>query len=168
MEKHFYKQNCSGKEAKFLLSNLEGYKIPHFYFIWKILKNPIIGTSIVARYNWILTPASIFVGHVLKEFFSMFDTILTDSISLIRILENIAFEWDCLLFTIDFTSLYISIPVEDAIAMIQKLGMVFDFQMVIPNAHLIIDLLGLVLRNSLMNFDKEYCQKSLALLWAQT
>ena len=46
---------------------------------------------------------------------------------------------------------------EDAIAIIQKL--VFDFQTVIPNAHLIIDLLGLILQNSLMSFDKEYFQQ---------
>ena len=46
---------------------------------------------------------------------------------------------------------------EDAIAMIQKL--VFDYQNVIPNTHLIIDLLGLVLRNSIMSFDREYFQQ---------
>ena len=50
------------------------------------------------------TPASMFVGQFLKEL-------------------------DCLLITIDFKSLCTSIPVEDAIAMIQKL--VFDFQTVI-------------------------------------
>ena len=37
--------------------------------------------------------------------------------------------------------------------------MVFDFQNVIPNAHLIIDLLGLVLQNSLLSFDREYFQQ---------
>ena len=35
----------------------------------------------------------------------------------------------------------------------------FDFQTIIPNAHLIIDLLGLVLRKSLMSFEKEYFQQ---------
>ena len=135
VEKHFYKQSCSWKEAKFLLSNLEKYKISHFYIIWKILKNPIIGRPIVAGYNWILTPASIFVEHFLKAFYSKFDAILTDSVSLIRILENTEFKWDCLLFAVDFKSLYTSIPVEDAIAMI-------------PNAHLI-----------LMSFDKEYFEQ---------
>ena len=64
-EKHFYKGNCSFKEAKFLLSNLNGYKIPHFYIIWKILKNPMVARPIVAGYNWILTPASIFVNLTL-------------------------------------------------------------------------------------------------------
>ena len=42
------------------------FDIPHFYIIWKILKNPIVGRPIVAGYNWIVTPASIFVGHYLK------------------------------------------------------------------------------------------------------
>ena len=49
---------------------------------------------------------------------------------------------DCFLFTIHFKSLYTLIPVEDAITMIRKI--VFDFQTVIPNAQLIINLLSLV------------------------
>ena len=55
--------------------------------IWKLLKNPIVGRPIVAGYNWILMPASIFVGHYFKEFYSKFDSFLTDSLSLIKILE---------------------------------------------------------------------------------
>ena len=46
---------------------------------------------------------------------------------------------------------------ETAIAMIQKLA--FDFQTVVPNAQLIIGLLGLVLHNSLISFDKDYGHK---------
>ena len=41
--------------------------------------------------------------------------------------------------------------------MMKKL--VFQFQNVIPNAHFVIDLLELVLKNSLMTFDKEYFQQ---------
>ena len=67
---------------------MDEFKIPHFYIIWKILKNPPVGTPIVAEYNCILTPASIFVGHFLKEFYCKFDSTLTDSTSLIRILEK--------------------------------------------------------------------------------
>ena len=63
---HLYKGNCTKTEADFLLSKMYIYDIPHFYIIWKILKNPIVGRPIVAGYNWILTPASIFVGHYLK------------------------------------------------------------------------------------------------------
>ena len=46
---------------------------------------------------------------------------------------------------------------EVAIVTIKK--MVFGFQNAIPKAHFIIDLLGLVLCNSLMNFDWKYFQK---------
>ena len=97
-----YKGNCTKKEAEFLLSKMYVFDIPHFYIIWKILKNPIVGRPIVAVYNWILTPASIFVGHYLKEFYSKFENILTDSLSLIRILEISKFDKDCYLFIIDF------------------------------------------------------------------
>ena len=86
VESHLYKGNCTKKEAEFLLSKMYIYDIPHFYIIWKILKNPIVGRPICAGYNWILTPASIFVGHFLKEFYSKFENILTDSLSLVKIL----------------------------------------------------------------------------------
>ena len=52
-------------------------------------------------------------------------------------MESCKYNVDCFLFTIDFKTLYT----------------------LIPNAHLIIDLLGLVLQNSLMSFDKEYVQQ---------
>ena len=104
-----------------------------------------------------LTPASIFVGTLLKDFYSKFDGILKDSLSRIKILEKTKFSIDSFLFTVDFESLYTNIPVTDAIEMMKKL--VFQFQNVIPNAHFVIDLLELVLKNSLMTFDKEYFQQ---------
>ena len=63
VNKHMIKGSCSKFEAKFLLSKIDSFSIPHFYIIWKILKNPPVGSPIVAGYNWILTPASIFVGY---------------------------------------------------------------------------------------------------------
>ena len=46
-------------------------------------------------YDWILTLASFFVGHYLKEFYSKFGNILTDNLSLITLLENKVFDNDC-------------------------------------------------------------------------
>ena len=123
------KGSCSHPEAKFLLSKIESFSIPHFYIIWKILKNLIVGRAIVVGYNWILTPASIFVGALLKDFYSKFDGILKDSLSLIKILEKTKFSIDSFLFTVDFESLYTNIPATDAIEMMKKL--VFQFQNVI-------------------------------------
>ena len=57
----------------------------------------------------------------------------------------------------DFESLYTNIPVSDAIKMMKKL--VFQFQNVISNAHFVIELLDIVLKNSLMTFDREYFQQ---------
>ena len=68
VRKHMEKGSCSYQEAKFLLSETESFTVPHFYIIWKILKNPIVGRPIVAGYNWILTPASILWELFLKIF----------------------------------------------------------------------------------------------------
>ena len=40
VKKHSEKGSCSNFEAKFLLSKIDSFSIPHFYIIWKILKNP--------------------------------------------------------------------------------------------------------------------------------
>ena len=93
----------------------------------------------------------------MKEFYTKFDGILKDSLSLVKILENTKFYLGCFLFTVDFENLYTNIPVSDAIEMIKNL--VFLYQNVIQNAHFIIELLDIVLKNSLMSFDKEYFQQ---------
>ena len=62
-----YKSNnlCSTKERYFLLSKITNFTVPHFYIIWKILKNPIVGRPIAVGYNWILTPVSIFFWDII-------------------------------------------------------------------------------------------------------
>ena len=62
------------------------------------------------------TIASIFVGHYLKEFYSKFENILMDSLSVIKMLKNKFFDRDgFLFFTMHFKSLYTNISVKDAI-----------------------------------------------------
>ena len=131
VESHFCFGSCSQKEKEFLLSNIHNYVIPHFYIIWKIQKNPPVRRPIVAGYKWIFTPASIFVGRFLKEFYSKFDSILNDSLSLVKLLEISRFDKNCFLFTIDFKSLYTNIPVDDAINSIQK-NYVSIFRLLFP------------------------------------
>ena len=121
------------------------------------MKNPPVGRPIVAGYDWILTPASIFAGHFLKEFYNKFDSILTDSLSLVKFLENEKFDEDVFVFTIDFKSLYTNIPVDDAINSIKEL--VIEFKNVIPNADFVVELLTVILKNSLMTFNGEYFQQ---------
>ena len=79
VSKHIKNAICSTKEAELLLSKMNKFDVPHFYIIWKIKKNQIVVRPIVAGYNWILTPASIFIGHYLKEFCNKFNSILLDT-----------------------------------------------------------------------------------------
>ena len=81
----------------------------------------MVGRPIVAGYSWILTPASIFVGHYLKSFYSKFENILTDSLSLVKLLEKIKINKNCFLFTVDFKNLYSNISVNDALALMKRL-----------------------------------------------
>ena len=65
---------------------------------------------------------------------------------------------------VDFESLYANIPVLDAIKIMKRL--VFQYQSVISNARFILELLDIVLKNSLMSFDKEYFQQIFGIKWA--
>ena len=64
---------------------------------------------------------------------------------------------NCFVFTIDFKSLYRNIPDADAIKCIKEL--VEEYKGIIPNANFIIELLEIILKNSLMTFDGEYFQQ---------
>ena len=99
----------------------------------------------------------IFAGHYLKEFCTKFDSILMDSLSLVKFLEKEKFDPDAFLFTVDFASLYTNIPVKRAIELMEEI--VFEYKDIISNAEFIIDSLELVLENSLMEFRGEHFQQ---------
>ena len=94
------------------------------------------------------------MGHYLKEFNSKFENILTDSLSVIKMLENTIFDRNCFILTIDFKSLYTSISVKDAIKLMKMLF--FKYQNVIPNSHYIMELMELVLTSAVMKFQEEF------------
>ena len=120
VNKYTLKKECSSKEAQLKTSISRMFTTSHFYILWKNLKTPPIGRPIVAGYDWILTPASIFAGHFLKEFYSKFNSILTDSFSLLKLPENAKFDDNVFVFAIEVKILYTDIPVEDAINSIKE------------------------------------------------
>ena len=93
---HLYKGNCTKTEADFLLSKIFIYDIPHFYIIWKILKNPIVGRPIVAGY---INPRFNFCRSLFERVLFQIRKYFTDSLSLIKLLENTVFDKDYFLFT---------------------------------------------------------------------
>ena len=148
------------------MSKSEKNMVPHFYIIWKMLKHPPIGRPPVAGKNWILTPASTFAEHFLKEFYRKFDGILTDGLSLVKRLETTKFDEACFVFTRDFKSLYTNIPTEYAINSSKEL--VVEFDNVIKNTDFILEFFNVILENSQRifstNFRSYYGDKCSAIL----
>ena len=101
------------------------------------------GGPIVAGYNWILTPASILVGHYLKKYCQHFDGILTDSLSLIRTLQTTPFDSNSQIFTVDFKSLFTNIPCDHAVEMMKELVSFYPNEL--QNAQFILELLEIPL-----------------------
>ena len=100
MESHMYERNCTKKRLNFYVKNVYIWNSTLLYNL-ENPKNPIMGQPIVAGYNWILKPTSIFVGHHLKSFYSKFENILNDSLSLIKVLGKTKIDNDrfCLQWT---------------------------------------------------------------------
>jgi hypothetical protein len=113
-------------------------------------KNPVVGRPIVAGYNWILTPASIFVGHYLKKYCKHFESILTDSLSLIKTLEKTKFDKDSYLFTVDFKSLFTNIPCDHAVELMKEVA--FMYQPECNNMHFVLEILEITLKFNVLDF----------------
>ena len=82
-QKHLYRGSCSPKEAKFLESCLEGYKISHFYIIWKILKIHQSEGQLLQEITGFLHRPLFLWDIFLKNNYCKFNSILTDTVSLI-------------------------------------------------------------------------------------
>ena len=102
------------------------------------------------------------MGHHLKAFYSKFENILNDSLSLVKLLGKTKIDNDCFLFTVDFQNLYSNISVKDALELLKRF--VFKYQNVIPNAHLIIELIELVLNSAIMEFQKVFYKQILGIV----
>jgi len=157
VEHHFDLGNCSQKEKEFLLSNVFNYVIPHFYIIWKILKNPPVGRPIVAGFLLqLLYLSDIFWRNLTVNLipFTMIAWVLLNFWN-----SNVSIKT---VFCLPSTSKVYTQTVDDAMNSIKQLC--YDFQNVIPNAHFIIELLESVLNSSFMTFDGKYFQQIFGLI----
>ena len=62
----------------------------------------------------------------------------------------------------DFKNLYSNISVTDALELMKRLF--FKYQNIIPNAHLIIELMELVLKSAVMKFQKDFFKQILGIV----
>ena len=72
-------------------------------------------------------------------------------------METTTFDEECCVFTIDFKYLYINIPIEDAINSIKE--RVMECENVIQNADFILELLNVILKNSLWHLTENIFNK---------
>ena len=107
----------------------------------------IVGRPIVNEYNLDINTCVYFGGHYLKSFESKYENILTDNLSLIKLLE---YKW--FLFTVEFKNLYSYISVQYSLGLMK--WWLWNTKNVIPNEHLIIELIELVLNNAVIKFQK--------------
>ena len=95
-------------------------KIPRFYLLPKLHKNPPKGRPIVASLAWITTPASKVLDHFLQPLVThVAKRVLRDTTHMINIMETTHVPPDCTLFTADVVSLYTNIPVEGCVEAIK-------------------------------------------------
>jgi hypothetical protein len=130
-------------------------EIPEIYLLIKVHKaNGLSGRPIVPATNWITTPASVLVDHLLQEILreATIPWIVKDTKSFVNEFEGFFFpSRDGILLTADMVSLYTNIDTEDGLRLVQE----FLILRKVPLARqrVIMDLLSFVMRNSYLSFN---------------
>ena len=106
---------------EFLYSFIDFWSFPKFYLLIKIHKFPILGRPIISSVRWITTGLSKWLDYTLSPLLTHFPTILKDTITLIRFLENLTLPDSFTLISLDVKNLYPSIPILDGIDRVCKL-----------------------------------------------
>lgn len=99
------------KLLKYLLSKAtkDTCKMPKFYILPKIHKDPVKGRPISPNHSWITSPASRWIAKMLLPVQEWCDTVLRDSTHLIMVIKNKTFLSKSVLVTMDVASLYTNI-----------------------------------------------------------
>ena len=123
-------------------------RMPQFYIMPKLHKNPVKGRPIVASHSWCTWPLSKWVANRINTYAASQDTVLTDTNALIALLRGMELseDDDIMLSTADVESLYTSIPIPGALVAVEErlraCGVDESFLRITINA------VGYVLRNN--------------------
>ncbi len=154
-----FKLKPSTEEIQAKITELR-FELPRFYALPKIHKKPVAFRPIVPSFNWITSPISRALSHLLQETVASkfilgpinylveqeYNTIIKDTKSLVNILESLKItDKKCHFITSDITSLYTNIPIHDGITTLKKMNIV--------EKKFTLDLLSLVLFNNFFEFN---------------
>ena len=131
------------------------------YFLKKIHKNPMGIRPIVSSINSITENISQFVDIWLQPIMRNLPSFIKDTTEFINLIENTPFPMDCILASIDVSSLYTNIPhLDGKTAAVQFLSQIEDPDPRQPPSEVIGELIDIVLQNNVFEFDgKFYLQR---------
>ena len=128
-------------------------RLPDFYILPKLHKNPVKGRPIVASQSWVTTPLSAWCSHKLNVVMRKLPSVLPDTPELQARLLPLHFNGDepVTLFTADVESLYTSIPIHAAIEAVRHTAgpLLDEPELLRP----LLECVKFVLENNFFNFD---------------
>ncbi len=127
------------------------------YFLTKIHKTPHAERLIVSGCNGPTENISAYMDHWLQPIAQSLPSYIKDSKEFINFIESTPLPKDCLLCTLDVTSLYTNIPTDDGIQAVQEaLCQTTSSNPSRPPVDHLIQLLDLVLRNNVFRFHETF------------
>ena len=135
------------------------HRTSRLYFLKKIHKNPMSIRPIVSSCNSITENISKFIDTWLQPYVQTLPSFIKDTTDFINLLETTALPEDCILASIDVTSLYTNIPHEDGIEYtikhIENHPDNFKHPEQ-PSATILRELMNIVLKNNIFEFNNKY------------
>ena len=142
------------KTAEYLLP-ANPVRTQEIYFLTKIHKNPFSERPIVSGCKGPTEKISAYMDHWLQPLAQSLPSYIKDSKSFINLIESIPLPPDCILCTVDVSSLYTNIPTEEGISAALRALESHDNQACPPINHLS-RLLHLVLYNNVFRFNESF------------
>ena len=137
----------------------EEHRTNQMYFLLKLHKTPHAIRPICSCVNSITSNISRFLDHWMKQAVVLLPSYISDTTHFIKTIENKKLEQNILLCTIDVTNMYTNIPLDEgnqcALRALRQLKT--SKQLVeIPDIPVLSDLLDMVTRNNVFEFDGEF------------
>ncbi|XP_062836681.1 uncharacterized protein LOC134298951 [Anolis carolinensis] len=131
-------------------------RIPIFYILPKIHKGiiPPPGRPIISGSSSVLEPVAKYLDSFCQPFVPLCDSYIKDTKHFINIVENLNIEEDSILVTIDVTSLYTNIPLDEARTIIENI--LRRRTKLQPPTHFLMDLLDIVLEKNYFRFQNQF------------
>lgn len=152
-----YRAGLLNEEMRKYCTPPDRNSVSKLYYLTKIHKNPHKERPIVASCNSITENISQFVDHWLQPIMQTLPSFVRDTTDFINLIEKTRLNSEVVLASIDVSSLYTNIPHREGIeACVQALKHQPNPDPLRPAPEVIGELIGLVLKNNVFEFDEKY------------